>query len=84
MLNDKQTKSTLICDKCGRYGEKNMKGPFESGSLHIRKAGWNVSFQSDGVGGKSRRYDLCRHCVEAKKEMLEPQNLTFLAHWSAA
>ena len=84
MLDDKQTRSTLIFDKCGRYGEKNMEGPFKSDSLHIRKAGWAASFQLEGPGGRSRRYDLCRHCVSTRKETSVSKRSTALAHWSTA
>jgi len=84
MLNNKQTSITLICDKCGRYGQKDVAGPFDYGSLHIRGT---VRFSPPGVeglGGRSRNYDLCRRCTASIDRTTESHKLAILAHWSTA
>jgi len=84
MLNHKQTSITLICDKCGRYGEKDVAGPFDYGSLHIRGTGWSAPPGMQGVAGRSRNFDLCRRCTEALNRTTESDKPAALAQWSSA
>ena len=84
MLDNNQTTITLICDKCGRYGEKDVSGPFDYGSLHILGAGGSSPPRLEGVGGRSRTYDLCRRCTNSINRATESHKPAALAHWSSA
>jgi len=84
MLNNKQTSITLICDKCGRYGQKDVAGPFDYGSLHIRGTGWSSPPRLEGIAGRSRNYDLCRRCTDGHNRATESDKPAELAHWSSA
>ena len=84
MLDNNQTSITLICDKCGRYGEKDAPGPFEYGSLHIRGTGLSSPPRVAGLSGRSRNYDLCRRCTDGLNQTTESDKPAALAHWSSA
>ena len=84
MLNNNQTSITLICDKCGRFGEKDVAGPFDYGSLHIRGDGWSSPPRVLRFGGRSRNYDLCRLCTNSINWTTESHNPMALAQWSSA
>ena len=84
MLNNKQTSITLICDKCGRYGEKDVSGPFDYGSLHILGAGGSSPPRLEGVAVRSKNYDLCRRCADSLNRTMETERPAALAHWSSA
>jgi hypothetical protein len=81
VLGNNKTSITLICDKCGRYGEKDTDGPFDYGSLHIRGDDWSSPPRLEGVAGRSRSYDLCRLCSNAINRTTEPAKPVALAHW---
>jgi hypothetical protein len=53
MLKDISIKRTYICDRCGRYGEKNAEGPFDDDSLHIRRTESTPRPSVEGLGGQS-------------------------------
>ena len=71
MLNNITINITYICDKCGRYGEKDTDGPFDHSSFHIRRVGWSLPPWVEGVGGRSRSYDLCRVCTNSSNRTTE-------------
>jgi hypothetical protein len=81
MLDKKQTSITLICDKCGRYGEKDVAGPFDYGSLHIRGTGRSSPPRLEGVAGRSRNYDLCRLCSNSINRTTKAAKPAALAQW---
>ena len=84
MLNNKQTSITLICDKCGRYGEKDVAGPFDYGSLHIRGTGWSSPPGVEGVAGRSRNFDLCHRFTDGLNRTTESDKPAALAQWDSA
>ena len=83
MLKDITIRTTYICDKCGRCGEKDTDGPFNHSSLHIRRVGWSPPQRVEGVGGRSRSYDLCRLCTSSMQRATEPDRSLPLAQWSS-
>jgi len=83
MLKDISIKRTYICDRCGRYGEKNADGPFDHSSLHIRRAGAILRIGVEGLGGQSRTYDLCRICTNSVNRTSADKMPVALAHWSS-
>ena len=79
MLKEKQTQITLICDRCGRYGEKNTTGPFDNGCLHINRAGWHSHGADKNPDGRSLSYDLCRYCAGNFNQWMKTQEPVALA-----
>ena len=84
MSDKNQTRATLICDMCGSYGEKNAQGPFDHDSLHIRGTVRFSPLGVEGLGGRSRNYDLCRRCTASIDRTTESHKPEILAHWSTA
>jgi hypothetical protein len=84
MLDTDQSITTLICDMCGSYGEKDAEGPFKHGSLHIRGPLRFSPTGIEGLGDRSRSYDLCRRCTAFIDRTTESHKPAILAHWSTA
>ena len=81
MPEDIYVKSTYICDVCVRYGEKDTDGPFDRGSLHIRRTTWSTPLRLEGIGGRSRTYDLCRICINSINRTTEADESAKLRQW---
>ena len=81
MLKDISIKRTYICDGCGRYGKKNAEGPFDDGSLHIRRTKSTPRPSVEGLGGQSMTYDLCRLCTNSINRTSADKRPVALAHW---
>ena len=81
MLKVISIKRTYICDRCGRYGEKNAGGPFDDGSLHIRRTESTPRPSVEGLGSQSRTYDLCRLCTNSINRTSADKRPVALANW---